>query len=111
MAELFQNNKPAPDDYFLQKQIEVLLDISSKKVMQELAVLKGMVGKLSEELGELKARERRAAPVEHQQQTTATAAPVSTPSQRQEQPVQQRYGNVKPEEVAIDKFFYFGNKR
>ena len=116
MAELFQNNKPAPGDYFQQKQMEVLIDISTKKVLQEIASLKGMVGQLSQELSELRSR-RQDVPVETQHQS-APAAPTpihqpaaAAPASRSSDQPRPRFGDVKPEDVAIDKFFYFGNKR
>ncbi|MBR9698843.1 hypothetical protein GOV09_00095 [Candidatus Woesearchaeota archaeon] len=95
-------------DYLLDKKIEALVDMkvgSLKKDIQE--ALLQMQG-LNQEIDILKNKVQRlnlgAGP--------QTKLAVESPAVPQEKPkeMNQRTGNLTPEEVSIEKMFYFGNK-
>ena len=98
------------NSYLVEKKFEIMLDNASKRLMAEISSLRGAVSSLQSELVELK-RGR-----EHASMQNAPQAPVQsvlqTPSvQRAETPLRPRYGDYNSEDVAVEKMFYFGNKR
>ena len=103
------------DDYLLQKKLEIMLDINNKKIAAELNSMRSIIHKLNEELAEIKKSLNGNA----QRPKESNADLLNTNDSRQsdsgrtrsnEQIAQPRSGNYEPKDVAIDKFFYFGNK-
>ncbi len=88
--------------YLLEKKFEVMLESLGKKLMSEISSLRETVNSLQSELGELK-RGHVQAPVQSVLQTPS--------AQRAEAPLKPRYGDYNPEDVAVEKMFYFGNRR
>ena len=112
---------PNLDSYFIQKQFEFMLDSSNKKIAKEMANMQAMITKLNEEIDTLKknldsvrTRPAEFSPVQpreaHQniQQNIQANAPSTGRSEEQLKP---RFGDYRPEDVPIGKFFYFGNKK
>lgn len=117
------------EDYFQQKKFEIMLEMNNKKFATELSNMNATIAKLTEEIADLKrrmhdvrvsqtaAQESRAyspppvieRPIQQTQQTTQTTP--RTEDQRVPTNPGPRTGNFKSEDVQIDKFFYFGNKR
>ena len=126
-------------DAFTQKRFELMIDMSTKKLQQEIVALKEYVSSLNSEIGSLKSQISR---IQFQPQQTQTFESPSVQPQPENQNIQQkkevkivdcrpenerreefksgssknsepirpRYGDYKPEDVSIDKFFYFGRK-
>ena len=88
--------------YLIEKKFEVMLESLGKKLMSEISSLKETINSLQSEVSELK-RGHVQAPVQSVLQTQS--AP------RAEAPLKPRYGDYKPEDVAVEKMFYFGNRR
>ena len=126
-------------DAFTQKRFELMIDMATKKLQQEMIALKGHVILLNSEIGSLKSQISR---LQFQPQQTQTSdRPLVEPqpenqsiqpkkeikivdcrpenerrgefksgSAQNAEPIRPRYGDYKPEDVSIDKFFYFGRK-
>lgn len=111
-----QNNAPSnSDNYFMQKQIEIMIDINNKKITNELNNMKEILSKLSEEISDIKRNLnanrviQRAEPVAIPDNNTNINQNNTRPNNGQ--PLRPRYGDYKPGDVSINKFFYFGNKK
>ena len=109
------------DHFFVQRMVEVMLDINNKKVFNEINTLKSEVSRLNEMLSELNRKTAEIRNAEQQKNIrdfpesvapAAQAAPVSAPRARTNETVSRpRYGDYQPEDVSVDKFFYFGRKK
>lgn len=107
-------------DYLLQKKIEYLMEMSTKKFIQEIENMKTEIQNLnlqiqnmkndqaSQQLSQVqptKTEETVEQPINDepkQSQTTSDSKKTNEPHPRQ--------GNYKSEDVSIEKMFYFGNK-
>ena len=128
------------DFYLLEKKLEIILDTNGKKVSGELNSIKAMLVKLNEDLLQLKSQlgsssAPRSEPVVGNE-PTARAEPATVnaqnkpsevisndfegfrlipnntpPNPARDSPVKPRFGDYKSDDVPIEKFFYFGNKR
>lgn len=103
------------EDYMIQKKIDLMVEMAYKKVASELGKMNDVITRLSDEIIGIKkqlsegiyAQKTRAVPVfenKKSQEDLKTA-------KQEEQPSKPRYGDYKPEDVGVDKFFYFGNKK
>jgi len=105
------------DGYFLQKKMEVLIEAQSKKMAKEFESIHGIIGSLRHEIAEIRrnfSQRQSTAAVAAEPARIAEEEKPSVVITRQERPAQQpqqRFGNTKPEDVSIDKFFYFGSKK
>ncbi|MBN1157719.1 hypothetical protein JXA85_08935 [Candidatus Woesearchaeota archaeon] len=115
-----------PEDYFLQKQMEIMIDMNNKKVAAELARMGEKITRLSDEMRDIRRQlssgarriENVSVPIVNADsgEVVNNAIPGSMPtasSPRSEQPLQQssqRMGNYQSEDVSIDKFFYCGRR-
>ena len=122
-------------DAFTQKRFELMIEMSTKKLQQEIAALKEHVISLNSELGSLKSQVSRmqfqpqGSPVQRtlvdSQENAQVKKDVKIVDCRPEnerkgdfksgaaknaEPIKPRYGDYQPEDVSIDKFFYFGRK-
>lgn len=106
---------PNMDDYLIQKKIEVMIEISNKKIIAEM---NAKIAKLTEEISELRRKSGESRPVfvkqepaqqaeapEPQREAPRSAASNSTTVARP------RYGDYKSQDVSVEKFFNFGSKR
>lgn len=122
-------------DAFTQKRFELMIEMATKKLQQEIAALKEHVISLNSELGSLKSQISR---MQFQPQGNSTQRTLvdsqENPQSKKEvkivdcrpenerkeefksgaakntEPIKPRYGDYQPEDVSIDKFFYFGRK-
>ncbi|MBI2549129.1 hypothetical protein HYW21_07305 [Candidatus Woesearchaeota archaeon] len=127
---LGKGQEPNFGDYFLQKQVEVMIEINTKRLSHEINDLKNALQALQMEVSVLKkdmqdnktnmSQPRVERVMTNQDysnpqpmQPASTAQPMTQSVQRpQDQSVKPRYGDYKPSDVPIEKFFYFGgNKR
>jgi len=120
------------DDYFAQKRMEMMLETSNKKVINELSAIHSAINKLNDDVSEIKrmlvsiqlkpsppvysapppvsiiseASVEQPVNVPHVQ-----AAPqINSQKPRDSEPLRPRYGDYTSADVSVDKFFYFGNK-
>ncbi len=126
-------------DAFTQKRFELMIDMATKKLQQEISGLKEHIASLNSEMGSLKSQISR---LQFQPQQSHTVQKTLSEPQHREQsveqkkevkivdcrpegerheefqsgaaknaePVRPRYGDYEPKDVSIDKFFYFGRK-
>ncbi len=113
-------------DYFNQKRIELMIDMANKKVLAELEEMKRVVKVLETEIVTLKQKAERGPPInkimDEVKVEEAKTEQQPTPEVQQEPaPVEakgeeksdgdNRYGDYTSDDVSVDKFFYFGNKK
>lgn len=114
------------DNFFIQRMVEVMLDINNKKLFSEINTLKSEVSRLNDMVSELSRKsaeirnvdmqknikdfhdEAEAAPASVAVSAPASAAPRGRANETVSRP---RYGDYKPEDVSVDKFFYYGRKK
>lgn len=122
---LLQDNQPASmDGFFLQKQIEILIDINNKKLAGEFKKINEAIIRLNEEVSDLRRQLNEGLTVQRAQSPRAEPAPIANASQdnptsprehgvlkSSEQLLRQRCGDYTSEDVSVSKFFYFGNKK
>jgi len=126
-------------DVFTQKRFELMIEMSTKKLQQEMNALKEYVSSMNGEVNSLKSQISR---LQFQPQQTHTVQKTLSEPQSREQnveekkevkivdcrpqeerkedfqsgsarnaePIRPRYGDYEPKDVSIDKFFYFGRK-
>lgn len=124
-------------DAFTQKRFELMIEMATKKMQQEIVALKEHVSSLNSEIGSLKSQISR---LQFQPQQAHAAQRAFAESDNQNiqpkrevkivdcrpeeerkmefqsgaaknaDPVKPRYGDYEPKDVSIDKFFYFGRK-
>ena len=123
---------------FEQKRIELMLEMATKKYENEINSLKQAMISLSNELASVKRQVtnisfqqpvaqniQQQAPqlqqIQQPQKSPVEIIDVRPKEERQQEfvsgaarnsePVRPRYGDYKSEDVSIEKFFYYGNKR
>jgi len=115
------------DNYFLQKQMELMIESNNKKLANELGNITSMISKLNAEISELKKQVGRSREMPARQESFAapeipracaesrsisqSSCDNNAKKAEQSEPSRPRYGDYKPEDVSVDKFFYFGNKK
>lgn len=127
-------------DAFTQRRFELMVEMATKKLQQEIAALKENVLSLNSELGSIKSQVSRIqfqpqqphsvqrTLAEPQQESQSNAQPkkevkivdcrpnderheeFQSGAARNSEPIRPRYGDYEPKDVSIDKFFYFGRK-
>jgi len=111
---ILQNNGPNLDDFLIQKKIELIIDMNNKKFSAEINKMNSMIVRLSEEIAQLKMniQNHAAAPVKENtaeiQQRIIEEVKTERVADDKPKP---RFGDYKPGDVDINKFFYFGTKR
>ena len=112
-------NQEIDSNYMLEKKFEIMIGAATKKVLAEIAGIKESISALQSELSDVK----RARQQSHTAQMLTASSPYSSaanipqnsgngslnnhPSSTVARP---RFGDYKPEDVSVDKFFYFGKK-
>jgi predicted RNase H-like nuclease (RuvC/YqgF family) len=119
-------------DAFTMKRFELMVDMAAKKLQAEINSLKETICSQQGEINSLKSQLNRVQfqPSQSVQRTLvedpkATAKKVEivdcrpqeerkeefvSGSSKNSEPIRPRYGDYKPDDVSIDKFFYFGRK-
>jgi len=98
------------NDYFIQKKFELLIEMKNKKFAGEIASLHSMVNKLNEEISELKKNLSNAPSPRAEAPASSAQSNFRAAEQQKSEPIKPRFGDYEPKDVAIEKFFYFGNK-
>ena len=112
-------------DAFTQKRLELMIDLATKKLAQEINSLKESVASLGREIAALKSRTSNTSNSTNNNDAREVKKEIKIIDCRPEnerkeefqsgaakntEAVMPRYGNYEPKDVSIDKFFYFGRK-
>ena len=112
-------NKEMDNSYLLEKKFEIMIAASAKKIMADIAGLKESIMALQSELNDVKRARQQSQPATmpaasspyssaaNIPQNTSNGISNNHPSSTVARP---RFGDYKPEDVSVDKFFYFGRK-
>lgn len=112
------------NSYLMEKKFEFMIESSNKKIVNEINSLKSTVSSLNIEIASLRKQIddiQKTAPVtlvfegnNAEGPKEARQAPVrnsaAETAKGKEEPIKPRYGDYTPEDVPVEKFFYFGNK-
>ena len=118
-------------DAFTQKRFELMVEMATKKLQQEIQSLKENILSINNEMGSVKSQISRLQ-FQPQLKTENFAEQNFQPKEkvkivdcrpdgekheefksgaaRNSEPIRPRFGDYKSEDVSIDKFFYFGRK-
>jgi|SRR3989344_8893486 len=98
------------DNYLMQKKFDIVIDANNKKIFNEMNKIIAMVNRLDEEINSIKRRldERPVLRTEHVE--TQKEGQTQLKKESDSQPQRPKPGDYSPEEVAVDKIFYFGKK-
>jgi len=96
------------EDYLFKKKIEMMIDTNNKRLSNELSSIKSIISKLNEDINELKKERKESNGIKAQEERESKANENNQKSSKE--PLKPRCGDYKPEDVSINKFFYFGNK-
>lgn len=130
-------------DAFTQRRFELMVEMATKKLQNEINTLKEHVSSLNRDLGSLKSQisrlqfepqqdnfqrvldpqlniseQQNIQPIHPQKEVKIVDCrpegerkePFQSGVAKHSEPLRPRYGDYKPEDVSIDKFFYFGRK-
>lgn len=129
MESVLLNNglkSPNMDDFFVQKAVEVMVDMKTKKLAKEMDSMKEAMNRLSEEIQSIKQGMVSRAPVsqgslaevKESNESNNTAQEIKDShstrvinAKSNEQAPKPRFGDYKPGDIDINKFFYCGGKR
>ena len=129
----------AQTDLFSQKRFELMIEMATKKLQQEITLLKDQIVSLNSEIGSVKNQitriqfqpqqskpvqrtleEPQSEKIEIQQKKEVKIVDCrpdnekkdsfQSGSARNAEPIKPRYGDYDSKDVSIDKFFYFGRK-
>ena len=103
-------------DNFMQKRVEIMIDMATKKLVAEISRLSGEVQRLDRELMELRKKVSltsvTAAPMQSSgQQPTQAPRSADFSPERKVSADMPRYGHYTSNDVSIEKFFNFGSGR
>ncbi|MBI2523550.1 hypothetical protein HYW19_04100 [Candidatus Woesearchaeota archaeon] len=96
------------NSYLIEKKFEVMLDNASKKLMAEVLKIKESLTLLQEDVKELK-RSGVQAPAQVNAQVNYAYAESRRSASSES--ARTTHDNINPKDVAVEKMFYFGNKR
>ena len=92
------------NSYLAEKKFEVMLDNTSKKLMAEIIKIKESLISLQEEVNQLRRGSSQAA-------ATASFPQAERNYSTSSGSARPTHDNINPKDVAVEKMFYFGNKR
>lgn len=109
------------DDYLLQKKVEIMIDTHNKKVKSEFDSLKtelesirSMINRLNNDISEIRKNIDNNGVNNNINNNAANRSEQVIIPDSQEKPkpkMHPRCGNYSSEDVSVNKFFYFGNKK
>ena len=108
---ILQKDSGATDSYLLQKKIEIMMELSHKKIKSELDSIKEMITRLEGTVSEIK---RCLGTANAKTEFNAAPAPNiparESPTAARQNEEKTNSPNAQSEDVSIEKFFYFGKK-
>ena len=128
------------NSYLMEKKFELMIDSNNKKLVNEINALKGAVSSLNIEIASLRKQVNdmqtspvapAAAPVFERDNNNVAVNQDAQPAQARNsaatgpvrgswsaetargrgESIKPRFGDYTPEDVPVEKFFYFGNKK
>ena len=114
MPEIFglQNSQIDNSQYLQEKRLELLLDMNSKKIINEIHELRETIKRIEGDIVNLKSQQRTA--VQNVQRTLPEQAEQRIVSAEPRQALNTASGSERREissaDVSIEKYFYFGKK-
>lgn len=110
MSELtIKDISEVDSSYMLEKKFELMIEASNKKITNEIKSVKEEMSKLLNEVLELKKSFSQKDVRMHNTFNKEVDGEIFN-KQSPSKEIKPRYGDYKPEDVPIDKFFYFGRK-
>lgn len=114
MSEFITENAFVPDKFLLmERKYELAIESLREDFAEQLNALNSQINSLTSEIGDLRIKldaVKSASVVSHvsepQQKLVVEVSPP--PVEKKEHP---RQGSFRSEDVPIDKYFYFGNKK
>ena len=113
-------NKELDNTYMLEKKFEIMLGTATKKVLIEILALKESIASLQSEISDIKRARIQSAPASSSAHVSPYSSAANVPSHDASHAslnahpsatvARPRFGDYKPEDVSVDKFFYFGKK-
>ena len=102
-----------PDTELLEKKYQLLISMSTKQFETEIAALKTQVQTLAEDIRKIRVEmaSARTLPEQKTDVKEEKAPEQAAPKPEEKKPEHPRQGQYTSQDVAIDKMFYFGNKR
>ena len=117
-----ETNKFSSDDYLLEKKFEIMLDTNNKKfknefenLKNELESLKGIINRLNVDMQQIRKE------IDNNGNSISNHSINNVRSEHIEKELEEvpkekpkmhpRCGNFTSDDVSVNKFFYFGNKR
>jgi len=92
-------------DLFTQKRFELIVEMATKKLQQEIDSLKETVSSLNTEITSMKSQISRS-----QLQNPQDAQKPAVAEKQAPKKAHPLYGNLDLNEITIEKFFYVGGK-
>lgn len=110
------------DDYFLQKRVELMIDVANRKVLAEVMRLREEMQRLQQEVTSLRKHSVSSASIQVSQPSSMAAPMQAAQAQtdvrrgdfspeRKVSADMPRYGHYTSQDVSIEKFFNFGSGR
>ena len=106
-AEPTQSSIASGDDALIEQKYKLLMDMEKRKVEQEITMLRETINSLTNEIQVLRAELKHAAEQSNQKFKEKDKQDVLKTVPKEDHP---RQGNYKPEDVSVEKMFYFGHK-
>lgn len=95
-----------------QRKFEILLEMQSKKYEAEINSLKQAISTIAGELSSIKSQvSKKKVEIIDCRPDNEKKGDFIGGSSKNAEPIRPRYGDYTSEDVSIDKFFYYGNKR
>ena len=95
--------------FFIEKRFEVMLDMNNKKLIKEISELKDGMRKLEEEIKGLKSAQKVVQSVQSNN-VNSNAQIAPSISNERKSPNNSASNEINPQEISIQKYFYFGKK-
>jgi hypothetical protein len=95
------------DDALIEQKYQLLMDMEKKKVEQEINSLRETISNLNNEIQVLRAELKHAAEQSNPKLKEKEKQDVLKTVPKEDHP---RQGNYRPEDVSVEKMFYFGHK-
>ncbi len=114
MSDVITEQQFVPDKFLLmERKYELAIEQLKEEFSQQIVALNSQINSLTAEVSSLRIKldDVKSVPVsnpEPQQKLVVEVPPPPASAEKKEHP---RQGSFKSEDVPIDKYFYFGNKK
>ena len=94
------------NSYLMEKKFEVMLDTTNRRLIAEITKIKEALASLQDDVNKLKTGYAKDSRTEIQRQNIAVS-----PGESGTRIIRPGYDDINPEDVSVEKMFYFGNRR